>query len=88
MKGPKINILLATCNGAAFLQAQLQSLLAQEYDNWLLHVSDDGSSDATVEILREFQQQHPELMASPRSQKNAHRGRHARNPRRPRKPRR
>ena len=41
-----------------------------------------------VQWWTEFQEQHPELLAAARSNKSAHRGRHARNPRRPRKPRR
>ncbi|RPE64654.1 glycosyl transferase family 2 [Pacificibacter maritimus] len=54
----KILILLATYNGDAFLQEQLDSLIAQTDKNWDLLVSDDGSSDTTVEILQRFKQAH------------------------------
>lgn len=51
---PKVVILLATRNGAEFLQAQLESFRAQTYGNWELLVSDDGSSDDTVGIIERF----------------------------------
>lgn len=55
-----VRILLATWNGARFLQDQLDSYLAQEHDDWALWVSDDGSDDGTWEILEAFRADHPE----------------------------
>lgn len=46
-----IDILLATYNGARYLSQQIHSLLTQTYVHWNLFVHDDGSSDATREIL-------------------------------------
>ena len=51
---PKVVILLATRNGAEFLQSQLDSFRAQTHSHWELLVSDDGSTDATIEIVRRF----------------------------------
>jgi glycosyltransferase involved in cell wall biosynthesis len=51
---PTVVILLATRNGAEFLQPQLDSFRAQTYGNWALLVSDDGSTDDTVEIIQRF----------------------------------
>lgn len=51
-----VTILLATHNGAAHLDAQLESFLTQTHKNWYLVASDDGSCDGTLEILRAFQQ--------------------------------
>ncbi len=56
---PLITILMGTRNGARFLQPQLDSFLAQTHRNWALLVSDDGSEDATVAILRQFRGDHP-----------------------------
>lgn len=53
-----ITILLCTRNGAAFLPAQLASYLRQSHRNWALWVSDDGSTDATPALLRQFQADH------------------------------
>ena len=51
----RVTILLTTWNGAAHLQQQLDSYLAQNHDAWDLWVSDDGSTDGTLEILNAFQ---------------------------------
>jgi len=51
---PCITILLSTYNGARFLAEQLESFLAQDYTNWVLHWRDDGSVDDTVGIMRAF----------------------------------
>ena len=51
---PKVVILLATRNGAEFLQPQLDSFREQTYGNWELLVSDDGSSDNSVSIVERF----------------------------------
>lgn len=52
--GTCVAILLSTYNGEAFLRAQLNSLLAQTHMNWVLHWRDDGSTDHTLEIIRDF----------------------------------
>lgn len=49
-----IVILLASFNGARHIAEQLESFTAQTHQNWELVVSDDGSTDRTVEIVREF----------------------------------
>ena len=53
-------ILLAAHNGAAYLPAQLESILIQTDTGWHLTVSDDGSTDDTVSILDEYAGRHPE----------------------------
>jgi hypothetical protein len=47
-------MLLSTWNGAAYLQAQLDSLVAQTHPSWTLYCRDDGSRDSTPDILRDF----------------------------------
>lgn len=54
MSKPVVHILLATYQGCAFLQEQLDSIAAQTYSNWDLLVSDDGSTDGTREIVIAF----------------------------------
>ena len=49
-----VAILLSTYNGAAYLGEQLASLLAQTHSCWTLFWRDDGSSDDTVAVMREF----------------------------------
>ncbi len=50
----KIHIILATYNGETYLRRQLDSIL-QSYEDFCLHIFDDGSTDATAEILQEYQ---------------------------------
>lgn len=67
---PSVAILLGTWNGAAHLDEQLQSFVDQSWANWSLHVSDDGSRDATKDIIRAFAASVPqrvELRDGPRS---------------------
>jgi glycosyltransferase involved in cell wall biosynthesis len=52
-----VAILMCTRNGAAFLSEQLQSFADQTHKNWILYVSDDGSTDDTKEIVRRFADQ-------------------------------
>lgn len=52
-----VDILLATYNGAIYLQDQLRSLLAQTYYNYRVLVHDDGSSDATLDVIRRMRPQ-------------------------------
>lgn len=50
----KVNILMATYNGERFLAEQIESIRQQTFDNWQLLIRDDGSSDATRQIIRDF----------------------------------
>ena len=47
---------MATFNGEKFLAEQLDSLAAQTFTYWHLFVSDDGSSDGTLDILKRYQE--------------------------------
>lgn len=46
---------MCTCNGEAFLEEQLDSIYNQSFQSWILHVSDDGSTDRTRNILEQYQ---------------------------------
>lgn len=52
-----IDILLATYNGEKYIRAQIDSILQQTYTNIRLIISDDCSSDNTINILREYEKQ-------------------------------
>ena len=52
MASQPVVILLATCNGARFVAEQVRSLILQEHVPVELVVSDDGSSDDTIEMVR------------------------------------
>lgn len=54
-----VAILLGTKDGERFLGEQLQSYVAQSHADWSLHVSDDGSSDATRDVVTAFAETRP-----------------------------
>jgi len=56
---PRISIAMATYNGSKYLLEQLDSLAAQTLTPYELVVTDDGSIDATLEILNAFAQHAP-----------------------------
>jgi glycosyltransferase involved in cell wall biosynthesis len=56
---PLVAILMGTYNGARFLADQLESLENQTHQNWIVIASDDGSTDATIEILQKYQAMWP-----------------------------
>lgn len=59
MKNNRIDILMATFNGALFVDEQLNSIATQTHKNWRLIVRDDGSTDDTPVMLRAFEKGHP-----------------------------
>jgi FkbM family methyltransferase len=50
----KISIVVPCYNCAAFLAATVESVLAQDLDDWELTLVDDGSTDGTPEIIRRY----------------------------------
>lgn len=56
---PSVSVALATYNGAKHLDEQLQSLAEQSLLPLELVVTDDGSTDSTIEILRAFADRSP-----------------------------
>ena len=54
------HILLATYQGAEHLPEQLHSIEQQTFGHWHLWARDDGSTDATRNILQAFAHRHPD----------------------------
>ena len=48
-------ICLATMNGERFIEDQLESILDQTFKDFDIYISDDGSTDKTLEIIREIE---------------------------------
>lgn len=47
-------IMMATYNGEKYLAKQLDSILKQTHKNWTLAIQDDGSTDKTMEIIKQY----------------------------------
>lgn len=48
---PRVSVIMATYNGARFIRAAIDSIVAQTHTDFDLIVVDDASTDATAEIL-------------------------------------
>ena len=53
MSGPRLTIGLPVFNGGAYIGAAVESVLRQTFENFELVVSDNNSSDGTVEIVQQ-----------------------------------
>lgn len=51
-----IDIVMPTYNGEKYLKEQIDSILNQSYKDIRLIISDDGSKDSTVQILKEYEE--------------------------------
>ena len=54
MNPPKISVLIPTYNYARYLPEAIESVLAQDYRDFELLITDDCSSDNTAEVVRPF----------------------------------
>ena len=61
MAATRFAIVLSVYNGAAYLDAQLESIRGQSAGNWRLYARDDGSSDESGRRLREFALRDPRI---------------------------
>ena len=61
----RIQLLLATYNEAAYLDASMDSIARQTSSDWSLLVRDDGSSDATQQLLVEWNRRFGSRMEIP-----------------------
>ena len=48
---------MSSYNGEKYIEQQIDSILEQTYENIVIYVRDDGSSDGTVDILSRYQEQ-------------------------------
>lgn len=56
----KLEVLMATYNGASYIREQIESILAQTYEQWHLTISDDGSDDGTDIMIDDYAQKYPD----------------------------
>ena len=56
----KVGIMLATYNGEKYISEQIDSIIRQTYQNWIIFISDDGSTDNTMKIVNEYKKKYPD----------------------------
>ena len=54
-KDSLVSIAMCSYNGERFIQEQINSILEQSYSNFELIITDDCSSDKTIEIIKNYQ---------------------------------
>lgn len=59
---PSVLVLLSAYNGARYLQEQIDSILCQKDVNAFILIRDDGSTDHTLELLRQLASSKPRHM--------------------------
>lgn len=62
----KISVAMATYNGEKYIKEQIETILKNLNDNDELVISDDGSSDMTVEIIKSFNDKRIKLINGPK----------------------
>ena len=72
----KVSIALATYNGEKYLREQLDSILNQDFKDFTLYISDDGSSDGTLKILGEYAAKDGRVKPFPKHEPNKSACRH------------
>lgn len=56
----EIDVLMATRNGAQFIEQQLESLFYQTFQEFQLIVRDDDSTDSTLQIVERYRSRYPD----------------------------
>ncbi|WP_370407933.1 glycosyltransferase family 2 protein [Tenacibaculum dicentrarchi] len=51
----KVSIITPSYNSEKFISETIDGILNQSYDNWELLITDDGSTDKTIEIIKGYQ---------------------------------
>ncbi len=65
-----ITILLATYNGERYINAQIDSILQQTEQNFVLRIQDDCSTDGTYSIISDYAEKYPEKVLIQKCAKN------------------
>lgn len=59
---PKVSVVMSVYNGAQYLREAIQSILDQTFTDFEFIITDDGSTDATGDILAEYAAQDQRLL--------------------------
>ena len=71
-----ISILLACYNGEEYICEQIESLLTQTYQDFIIYINDDYSNDKTFEIIEKYNKQYPDKIITTRNIKNSGSAKH------------
>ncbi len=66
----KVNIIMAAYNGEKYIKDQIESILHNSFENWVLCIFDNGSKDQTESIIKKYIQQYPQKIRYYRNNTN------------------
>lgn len=64
MKNPILSVVMTTYNGENYLKEQLDSIFSQTFEDFQLILSDDCSTDKTLDIIKHYQKKHKNIVLS------------------------
>lgn len=67
---PKISIIMGIYNCEEYLEESIESILNQTFQDWELIMCDDGSTDQTYYIAKEYQKKYPDKIVLLKNDKN------------------
>jgi glycosyltransferase involved in cell wall biosynthesis len=70
MSAPKVSVIVPIYNQAGFIRETVESVLSQDHPNIELVLSDDGSTDGTSDVVREYAAGEPERVKLVASEEN------------------
>ena len=62
MSHARVAILLSVYNGEKYLAEQIESILHQSFRDFAFYIRDDGSSDSSVQIIRDYCARDPRIL--------------------------
>jgi glycosyltransferase involved in cell wall biosynthesis len=62
-QNPKVSVTIPSYNHARFLAAAIESVLAQTYKNIEVVIVDDGSTDGSFEIAKDYAARYPDIVS-------------------------
>lgn len=65
---PTVSVLVKSYNHARYVRQTIESVLAQSFQDFEIVVTDDGSTDGTLDVLRSFTDPRIQLAALPQNQ--------------------
>lgn len=65
-----ISIIMAVYNGEKYLAEQIDSILQGSYQDFMIHIFDDGSTDGSREVISQYAQKHPQRITPHFNEKN------------------
>lgn len=67
-----IAILMASYNGERYIKDQIESIINQNFSDWHLFISDDGSIDNTLRLEKSYQEKFPQKITIVENKTNKH----------------